>query len=122
MKSRMRTVVIVIIIIAILVLAGWYVLYMYWGIGPMFPFMQGKVIEMEMPSGEVSEAEPLMALTEDEETAKSIAEQYGITFVSFQEGVATYHTDEDLWEVIDRGEANGYPPLYINRARTLYDS
>ncbi len=38
----------------------------------------------------MSETEPLMALVETEEAAKAIAAQYGITFVSFQAGMATY--------------------------------
>lgn len=116
------TVVIIVIAIIALILVGWYIMFMLWGIGPAFPFLKGEVVELEMPKGDVSETEPLMALVESEEAAKEIAEQYGITFVSFQAGVATYYTDEDLQQVISRGEENGYTPLYLNRARELYDS
>lgn len=101
--------------------AGWYVMFVHFGRGPTFLFAQN-VVEFDMPTGEISESEPLMALPESEEEAKEIAEQYGITFVSFQSGVATYYTDEDPWEVIDKGIENGYTPLYLNQARQLYSS
>lgn len=102
-------------------LAGWYIAFCHFGVGPAFPLAKN-VVEFDMPTGEVSKTEPLMALPESEEEAKKIAEQYGITFVSFQSGVATYYTDEDPWQVIDKGIENGYTPLYLNQARQLYSS
>ena len=101
---------------------GWYVMFVHFGRGPTFPFLQAKVVEFELAPGDISETAPLMALTESEEEAKTIAEQYGITFVSFQSGVATYYTDEDPWQVIDRGVENGYQALYLNQSRQLYGS
>ncbi|MBD5489703.1 MAG: hypothetical protein HDR13_13090 [Lachnospiraceae bacterium] len=122
MKKKMLTVVIVIIAVIVLVFVGWYVMFVHFGRGPAFPFLQTKVVEFELAPGDISKTEPLMALTESEEEAKAIAEQYGITFVSFQSGVATYYTDEDPWQVIDRGVENGYQALYLNQSRQLYDS
>lgn len=103
-------------------LAGWYVMFVHFGRGPAFPFVQAKVVKFELAPGDISRTEPLMALAESEEEAKTIAEQYGITFVSFQSGVATYYTDEDPQQVIDRGVENGYQALYLNQSRQLYDS
>lgn len=122
MKNRMLMIVIIVVAIVVLVMGAWYVLFMHFGIGPVFPFADVKTIEIEMPTGNPSAAEPLMTLTDSEESARVIAEQYGITFVSFQEGVATYYTDEDPNQVISRGEENGYPTLYINYPRELFDS
>lgn len=121
MKKRMLAVVIIIVAVVALILAVWYVLFCCFGIGPAFPFMNVTVIELEQSSGEMSETEPLMALAETEEEAKNIAQQYGIFFVSFQNGVATYYTDEDPYQVIARGEENGYPVVYINYKRELFD-
>lgn len=122
MKKKVLKIVIVVLAVILLLLGGWYVLFSYFGIGPVFPYMNTTVIESHISSGEVSETEPLIALTENEEAAREIAEQYGITFVAYQDGVATYYTDEDPNEVITRGEENGYPTLYINYQRNLSDS
>lgn len=121
MKKRMLTIIIGIVVIVALILVGWYVMFVHFNVGPAFPFLKVDAVEYLRTSGETSEAEPLIALTNSEETAKEIAEQYGITFVAFEKGVATFYTDEDLNQVIKRGEENGYPALYINYARELSD-
>lgn len=103
--------------------AGWYVMFVHFGRGPVFPFLPtASAAEYVVPASDASETEPLMALVDNEETAMEIAEQYGITFVSFQDGVATFYTDEDINQVLERGEKNGYPSVYINQKRELYDS
>lgn len=121
MKRKMLKVLIAVIVIVLVVLTGWYVLFSYFGIGPVFPYLNTTVLNSGISSGEISETEPLMALAESEEDAKKIAEQYGITFVAYQEGIATYYTAEDLNQVITRGEENGYSTLYINYQRELSD-
>lgn len=122
MKKRMLKIAIMILAAVLFLLGGWYVLFMYFGIGPVFPFTDAIVIESEHSSGAVSEAEPLMALVDTREEAEAIAQQYGITFVSFRDGIATFYTDEDPEQVISRGRENGYAALYINYARELSDS
>lgn len=103
--------------------AGWYVMFVHFGRGPAFPFLPtASAAEYVVSASDASETEPLMALVDNEETAMEIAEQYGITFVSFQDGVATFYTEEDINQVLERGEKNGYPPVYINQKRELYDS
>ncbi len=122
MKQKMLKIVIAVVVIILLIFGGWYVMFAYFGIGPAFPYMEASVIEAHISPGEISETEPLMALVESEEAAKEIAGQYGITFVAYLDGVATYCTDEDPEQVIARGEENGYPTLYINYQRSPYDS
>ncbi|MCD7725120.1 MAG: hypothetical protein LUI12_06160 [Clostridiales bacterium] len=122
MKQKMLKIIIVIVTALILILIAWYILFMYFDIGPAFPLIHTIAVEVYPSSGVVSESEPLMALAESEEMAKEIAGQYGIVFVSFQNGVATYDTDEDPEQVIARGEDNGYPTLYLNYQKSLYDS
>ncbi|MCH5260639.1 MAG: hypothetical protein J1F18_12835 [Lachnospiraceae bacterium] len=122
MKKKMVMVVIIVVAVIALILAGWYVMFMHFGIGPKFPFVHVEVIELELPSGEMSATAPLMSLAESEEEARNIAELYGIVFVSFQNGVATYYTDEDPYQVIARGEENGYPAVYINYRNEPFDS
>lgn len=113
----------VVVIAVVAFFAGWYVMFVHFGRGPAFPFLPtASVAEYVVPVSDASETEPLMTLVDNEETAMGIAEQYGITFVSFQDGVATFYTDEDINEVLERGEKNGYPPVYINQKRELYDS
>lgn len=124
MKRRMLTIIIGIVVIVVLILVGWYVMFVYFGRGPAFPFLPNQEISIEnlqiqqgMQGGVIAEEE-LMALVETEEEAQSIAEQYGIEFVSYSNGVAVYKTEEDPAVVIARGEEKGYPPLYLNLTRT----
>lgn len=122
MKKKVMVIGILVIVVAVVIMAGWYVLFCYMGIGPAFPFLPEKEIDMENMQDareDVTAEEQLMALVENEEEAESIAEQYGIEFVSFSDGVAVYRTEEDPAEVIARGEANGFPTLYLNRQRTM---
>lgn len=96
-------------------------MFCYFGIGPAFPFLPVKKVEIEEVEieGNVGQNQ-LMALVETEDEAQEIAKQYGIELVSFSEGVATYKTEEDPNEVITRGEENGYPPIYINHVRSIH--
>lgn len=66
------------------------------------------------PSGQ------LMAEAEDHTAAEKLAEQYGITLVEYQEGLAVFFTEEDPQEVIRRGEENGWPQLSLNRMMNMY--
>lgn len=96
-------------------------MFCYFGIGPAFPFlpvMQADIAEAEI--GDNVGQNQLMALVETEDEAQEIAKQYGIEFVSFSEGVATYKTEEDPSEVIARGEENGYPPIFMNYVRSIH--
>ena len=49
-----------------------------------------------------------------------VQEQYGIEFVSFENGLALFRTEENPFDVIARGKENGYPELSINFIRTGY--
>lgn len=118
MKKKMTVIGIIVIVVIIAFLGGWYYLFCYMGIGPAFPFLPERKVSIENTEGGIIADNQLMALVETEEEAKSIAEQYGIELMSFSEGVAEYRTEEDLDEVIARGQNNGYPALYINMVRT----
>lgn len=126
MKKKMLTVVIVIIAVVVLVLVGWYVMFMNFGIGPVFPFIKAQPIDMNSmeQSAELATIaeDSLMASAETEEEAKIIAEQYDIELVTFENGIALYHTEENPFDVIARGQENGYPQLSINFVRTGYDT
>lgn len=56
----------------------------------------------------------LFCMTENEDIARQIAEQYEIEFVSFKYGVAVFHTDKDPESVIDYGVGNDLPVLSLN--------
>ena len=58
-----------------------------------------------------------VALADSEEEALKIAEDYGISLVSYKYGVAEYHTDEDINEVFKRG--SGKYKLHINHVNTI---
>lgn len=121
MKKKMLTVVIIIIAVIALVFVGWYVMFVHFGIGPAFPFLAtveiGDVTSDRIPIAD----DPLVAEAGSQEEAQKIAEQYGITLVSYGNGIATYQTDEDLYEVIARGEENGYPQLSINFVHEAFE-
>ncbi|MBR5420065.1 MAG: hypothetical protein IK115_02835 [Lachnospiraceae bacterium] len=74
----------------------------------------------KLNSGAV-EGRELIALTDSEEEAQLIADQYGITLVVYAQGVATFHTEEDPQEVIKRGEENDLPKLYLNTTHELIE-
>lgn len=120
MKKKMLTTIIIIAVVIILLLAGWYVAFCKFGVGPAFPFLPMEKVEIGQTDMSQLADNPLMALAESEEEARTIAEQYGITFVSYDNGVALYQTDEDPFQVIARGQENDYPPLSLNLARELH--
>ncbi|MBD5508139.1 MAG: hypothetical protein HDR05_08865 [Lachnospiraceae bacterium] len=53
----------------------------------------------------------LTALADTLEDAQEIADLYGIELVSYSYGVAVYHTDKDISELIQLGLDNDYPTL-----------
>lgn len=70
---------------------------------------------------DVVEGEELMCLCENEQEAKEIAKLYEIEFVYFANGVATFTTDKDLGEVIQKGKDNGWTELSVNHVIYLDD-
>lgn len=122
MKKKMLKVIIVIVIIIVLVLGGWYIMFTRFGVGPAFPLLpMRKLDQSQMEPLELAENQ-LMALADTEEQAQEIAEQYGITLVSYEGGTAVYHTEEDPFSVIVRGQENGYPELSLNYVYTIDDN
>ena len=62
----------------------------------------------------------LLCLVKDEAEAKAIAEQYGIELVRFGYGLASFHTEEDPYAVLQKGKQNGWPELSINHRSDPY--
>ncbi len=76
------------------------------------------------PGGQLqpyAEGEELFAMAETEEEALELAALYGIELVSFDYGVATFHTDEDPAEVVRRGAENDWPVLEVNGLVSAFD-
>ncbi len=122
MRKKMLMIGIVVVVIIVFVFGGWYIAFTRFGVGPAFPFLAVKKLdESQVEMLEVAENQ-LMALADTEEQAKEIAAQYGIEFVSFENGLALYHTEEDPFEVITRGQENGYPQISVNFVRSGYDT
>jgi len=71
-------------------------------------------------SGSIYPEAQLLGVAESREEAESLAELYGITLVNFNYRFASFYTEEDPYEVIRRGEENGWPPLSLNRTLNLY--
>lgn len=95
-------------------------MFVHFGRGPTFPFLGAQEIDRSnIVPLELAE-DQLTALTDTEEQAQEIAEQYGITLVSYEMGVAVYHTEEDPLEVIARGQEKGYPALSPNFVQSIY--
>ena len=119
MKKRMLTMIIGAVGVIVVVLVGWYVMFVHFGRGPAFPFLP--TVELEVGEAEqlLLADNPLIATVATEEEAKEIADLYGITLVSFEYGVAVYQTEEDPTKVITRGQENDYPQLSLNLKREL---
>lgn len=119
-KKKLTVVIVVIAVIAViaLVFVGWYIMFVHFGRGPAFPFLKVQQMNIESVDRVMIADNSLMSEAETEEKAREIAEQYGIEFVSFENGIALYHTEEDPFEVIARGQENGYAQLSVNFIRT----
>ena len=77
--------------------------------------------ETEKPRfSEYADGEELFGAAGSEEEAKKIAELYGIELVSFSQGIATFHTEEDPSTVVKRGKDNGWPLIEVNRLNQAY--
>lgn len=61
----------------------------------------------------------LFCLASSEQEAMDIAAQYGISFVEYSLGVATFTTNEDPAAVIQRGKDKGLKALEINYTATI---
>ena len=122
MKRRTLIIAIGIVGIIVLVIVGWYVMFVHFGRGPAFPFLKVQKINVESANQVMIADNSLMAEAETEADAQEIAEQYGIEFVSFENGLALYHTEEDPFEVVARGQENGYPQLSVNFVKSGYDT
>lgn len=112
---------IVVVVIIVFVFGGWYIAFTRFGVGPAFPFLLTANAEMERVSEMQLEDNPLMATVDSKEAAEEVAELYGITLVSCENGVAVYQTEEEPMQVIARGQENGYPQLSLNFKRELHD-
>ena len=111
--------VIISVVVITVVLAGWYVMFVHFGRGPAFPFLKTVEIgEDQMQSMQIAE-NPLLASVDTQEEAEAIAEQYGIRLVSYENGIAVYQTEEDPYDVIARGQENGYHELSVNFVRRV---
>ena len=76
-------------------------------------------------SGKTPDASPvegreLLCTVESEEEARSVAELYSIELIEFTGHLAVYHTEEDVSAVLQRGEANGWPELSVNRRGSIF--
>ena len=76
-------------------------------------------IHAESVTPECAEGQELFCLASSQENAQEIADMYGIELVSFSEGVATFHTEENPVDVINRGIEKGYPVLELNSIMTI---
>ncbi|MCR5450982.1 MAG: hypothetical protein K6F23_16465 [Solobacterium sp.] len=84
--------------------------------GLIIGFLEGCEKPAETTEQDISviPGKELFCMTENEDTARQIAEQYEIEFVSFKYGVAIFHTDKDPKAVIDYGIGNDLPALSLN--------
>ena len=62
----------------------------------------------------IAEGQELYCLSDSLEEAQRIAQDYGIELVSFGDGVAVFHTEDDPEEVIKLGKNKGYTELSLN--------
>ena len=100
--------------------------------GSIVPVVSGSLTPVELDEDEVVDSsaekdtetamgEELWAMVSSEEEAQEIADTYGITLVLYDQGVATYHTEEDPGTVVQRGRDNGWPAIAVNTTSTLVE-
>ena len=80
MKRRTLIIAIGIVGIIVLVIVGWYVMFVHFGRGPAFPFLKVQKMNVESANQVMIADNSLMAEAETEADAQEIAEQYGIHF------------------------------------------
>lgn len=116
MKNKMIKIILSVVIIFAIVLGIWFVCAFFFQTGPTFPFLSKQLTpsDSDVDFSDLIAEDQLMALVEDEESAKQIAEMYEITLVSYAHGVAIYHTDDDPFKIIVEGAEAGYPELSLN--------
>lgn len=86
------------------------------------PVELGSVTSLDTISNDRLAENQLMSVDiASEEEAKIVAEQYGIEFVEYVEGVAIFHTDSDPKAVIKEGSEKGLVPLYLNYKVEILD-
>lgn len=68
----------------------------------------------DTPTDSPAPGEELFCAADSREQAEEIASVYRITLVSYEWGIATFHTDEDPKSVIERGRENGWIELNLN--------
>lgn len=82
---------------------------------------EGTTFNTEIDKPTVVEGEELMCLVDTKSEAEEIAKLYDIELVTFADGVATFHTDKNLQEVIQTGKDNNWSELSINHIIYLDD-
>lgn len=114
---------IIIIISAIIILiVAWFVMSVFFGIGPSFPGFRREAYPAmgSMDEGNMNKMyaeNQVLALLDTEEEASEMAEKYGMELMLYNSGVATFHTDEDPEELVKQINADGYEDVYINYVR-----
>ena len=71
------------------------------------------------PGGSYAKGRELFCTAASEKEGRDIAAVYGITFVDYAYGVATFTTNEDPAAVVQRGKDNGWKILDVNRISTI---
>jgi len=84
-------------------------------------FEEGTTFNAEIDKPTVVEGEELMCLVDTKSEAEEIAKLYDIELVTFADGVATFHTDKNLQDVIQTGKDNNWPEISINHIIYLDD-
>ena len=73
-----------------------------------------------LSSVSIAEGKELFSVADSREDAETIAELYSVELVEYINGVASFHTEEDLNAVIQRGAEHGWPLLEINYVSKLF--
>ena len=76
-------------------------------------------IKVDVTSGKYAKGKELMCACTSEKQARDIASVYGVSFVEYAYGIATFTTSEDPAAVVQRGKDNGWTPMEINYSRSI---
>ena len=79
----------------------------------------GKKVEPVPSGGRIVAGAELCCPADSEEEASKIAADYGIELVSYSNGIAVFHTEDDPEKVIETGVKQGLKQLSLNIEKDL---
>lgn len=123
---KMKKIIIIVILVVLIAIMLCFCIRLY-GLSKRTPYISNQGIETDTENEMVMPEDmsqvvkgKLIYLCNTQKEAENIAALYDIELTSFGDGVAVYHTDRDIDEIIEEGKKQGYPELHRDVIRTTH--